>query len=182
MKNEKRQKWIVLGYELISDEGLKNLSIESLSRTMNKSKSSFYNYFGEMDLFMVELLSYHIDRSKLFGNEISTIKGIRPGLVNILLEYKSDILFHKQLYLNRDNPKFRNCIERVFSIYGQPIAEKWADYFGLSHNRLFVEKFHRFIAEHFLLIIDSDNYNFNWIDNYLKELSSLLSLLSEKIK
>ena len=169
-------------YQLIGDKGLKNFSIESISRIMNKSKSSFYNHFGEMDLFIVELLNYHVDRSKLFGNDISTIKGIRPGLINILLEYKSDILFHKQLYLNRDNSKFRDCIERVFSIYGQPIAEKWADYFELSLNRLFVEKFHRFIAEHFLLIIDSDNYNFSWIDNYLEELSLMLKMLSERIK
>ena len=177
MKGKKRQAWIEEGYKLVARTGFEGLGVESISRSMNKSKSSFYHYFGEMEVFREELLHFHLSRAVGFGRDISACKNVRPELVDVFLDYQTDIFFHKQLHINRDYPSCKKCIDKVYEVHEKPLVEKWIDYFGLSHKKMFAKTFHRFMTEHFCLLIVYETYNREWILNYLKGLYQMLQQL-----
>ena len=44
--NEKRKEWIEKSYTLVAEKGYESLNINSISRLVGKSKSSFYHHFG----------------------------------------------------------------------------------------------------------------------------------------
>lgn len=182
MMNQKKQKWVETGYNLIALQGFENVGVEMISRSMNKSKSSFYNYFGDYENYIEKVLSYHITRNKLFVTEILEIINLNPDLIDILLKYKTDIFFYKRLYTRRDKAEFNSVLELSFSNYSKAIEEKWVVYLSLVKNRAFVRKLHLYVAEHFLMIMNKDNYTFDWIEEYLKELTSMLGLLLKDTK
>ena len=96
MAKEYVQTWILAGYALFAAEGPKGLKIEVMAKMVNKSKSSFYHYFGELELFKDELMAYHLERAYDFANQIKSCNNIHPGLIEVMMDYKIDIFFYKQ--------------------------------------------------------------------------------------
>ena len=182
MGNKRKQEWIIVGYNLIAKQGFEKVGVELISRAMEKSKSSFYNYFGDFENYTEELLSFHLSRNKIFIEKVSMIENLRPDFIKLVLEFKYDILFYKQSYKHRDKNNFKEVLNFSFSNYAKTIEEKWVEYFGILNNRAFIQKFHLIIAEHFLMQVNDENYTFEFVDNYLLELTSMLSLLSDTAK
>ena len=177
MKSQKKQEWIKEGYQMVANNGFNNLNIKSIAITIKKSKSSFYHYFGDKAIFEAELLNYHLDRVEAFSQEVSKCKSIRPDYIKLLLAYKADFLFHKQLRLNRDKPNHKKCFEKAFGIYSIAAIDLWVDFFELPQNRFFVQTFLHFFSENFLLQISSENYTYSWLNNYVEELYNMLKQL-----
>ena len=177
MNNQKKQEWIKQGYQIVGERGFNTINIKSIALTLKKSKSSFYHYFGDKVIFEAELLHYHLDRVEAFSQEVSKCKNIRPDYLHLLLAYKTDFLFHKQLRLNRDNPTHKKCFEKAFNIYSMAALDLWVDFFGLPQNRFFVQTFLHFFSENFLLQISPENYTYSWLNNYVEELYNMLKQL-----
>jgi len=59
---------------MVAEHGFASVNIESISRSMNKSKSSFYNYFGDWEVFEELLLEHHLKASKAFADEAEKLK------------------------------------------------------------------------------------------------------------
>jgi len=177
MNNQKKQAWIKEGYQMVADRGFTTINIQSIAFTLKKSKSSFYHYFGDKAIFEAELLNYHLERVEEFSQEVTKCKSIRPDYLNLLLAYKTDFLFHKQLRLNRDKPTHKKCFEKAFGTYSMAALDLWVEFFDLPKNRFFVQTFLHFFSENFLLQISSENYTYTWINNYLEELYNMLEQL-----
>jgi len=171
---EKEKAWIIAGYSLIAEHGFKAVNIQLLSRTVQKSKSSFYHYFTDTANYYMRVMAHHVERSQVFVDDIATIQNIEPDLIDILMNYRDDILFHKQLHLNYHQEACASCIQKVNTIYEKTLIEKWIPYLGLEHKRLFLQSFHRFMIEHFCLKISADHYSREWIQAYLKDMVYLL--------
>lgn len=174
MKEQKRQDWIEIGYQLVAEEGFQKLSIESIARKIGKSKSSFYHYFGDKEVFEEELLNHHLKQAEISITKLKECENIRPGFVNILLEVKNDMFFNKQLRLQRDNPIYKTCFEQAYEIYEAATFDLWVTFFGLADNKRFAKLFLKFFAENFLLKISPESYTYEWLDNYMQELDSML--------
>lgn len=174
MKKQKRQDWIEKGYLLVAEEGLQSLHIESIARAIGKSKSSFYHYFGDKEVFEEELLNHHIKQITSLAERALQCQSIRPEFIEVLLECKNDLFFNKQLRLKRDNPAYKACFEAAQDIYEKATFNLWVEYFGLAENKTFLRLFLKFFAENFLLKISQDNYNYDWLDNYVQELQVML--------
>jgi len=177
MKNQKKQEWVKEGYQVVGKTGFNTINIESIAFALKKSKSSFYHYFGDKAIFEVELLNYHLDRVEAFSQEVTKCESIRPDYINLLLAYKSDILFHKQLRLNRNKPNHKKCFEKANGLYSLAALDLWVDFFGLAQNRFFVQTFLHFFTENFLLQISPENYTYSWLNNYVEELYYMLKQL-----
>ena len=54
--NENIKPWIIKGYELFANKGSLGLKVEVISKAVNKSKSSFYHHFADIEVFL-ELLN-----------------------------------------------------------------------------------------------------------------------------
>ncbi len=73
MSNQKSLQWIEEGYLMISRNGFSSLKIETIARSISKNKSSFYHYFGDVEVFEEELLKYHIYKVEQFAGNIGRV-------------------------------------------------------------------------------------------------------------
>ena len=54
----KRQDWLDEGYLILKDLGAAGLTIEALTKRLNKTKGSFYHHFKSRDTFLLSLLTH----------------------------------------------------------------------------------------------------------------------------
>jgi AcrR family transcriptional regulator len=181
MNKDKKTPWIEVGYQMVADSGFGSISIESISRQVGKNKSSFYHHFGDTEVFKDELLTYHLLRAEQFAKEVDVCESINPGMINVFLLYKSDFFFHKQLRIERTNPEYKRCFEKVFELYETAVLEKWAVFLKLHNQQQLASTFLRLISENFLLQITQNSYTFYWLSNYLDEVAIMLSQLKPNL-
>lgn len=175
MNTSKREIWLEEGYHLFAKAGTNSLNIELISRNIGKSKSSFYHYFGDLENYIDELLKLHIKKSKGMSEEIRNCKTIKPDMVNIFLKRKTDVLFHKNLRLEREITKYKNCYEKVFNDIASAMMDKWQSFLGLDTRPMFANTFLYLIADNFLLRVTEANYSEAFLNAYLQELKLLIS-------
>lgn len=60
-----KQDWINLGYQLFSEEGIKGIIVEKMSKKLNVNKSSFYWHFKTKDDFINKIISYWFSTNTL---------------------------------------------------------------------------------------------------------------------
>jgi AcrR family transcriptional regulator len=109
---ESKDIWIKTGYEIFARSGVNGLKIESLAKKVGISKSSFYHHFGDLEIFIEDLLNYHIQQSHLIANKENNAKTIDPDLIDILVEHKADLLFNRQLRINREEKRFFEVLNK----------------------------------------------------------------------
>ena len=174
MQERKKQEWIEKGYVLVAENGFRELTVNNICRLLAKSKSSFYHYFGEIEGLKDELVAYHLERAHGFAKKIEDCKNVHPDLVEVLMDYKIDLFFYKQLRLYRNKSNYQKDNQKIFDLYENVVLDKWEDYFDLNNRRLFVRKLNKFLSEHFLMSISLNTYTHEWIKNYLLEVLELV--------
>ncbi|MFT4987006.1 MAG: AcrR family transcriptional regulator [Chitinophagales bacterium] len=178
MKGQKKAEWIEKGYTIAASEGIKNIRIESIARELDKNKSSFYHYFGDLESFENELLAHHIAEIKELAIQLARCKSMRPDVLNLFILQKTDLFFHKQLRINRSVPRYKACFEQAFQILEDAVIQQWSTFLGLKQRQLFARTFFQLIADNFLLQITEDNFNYEWISQYLDEIHSILQRMN----
>ncbi|MEO1413314.1 MAG: TetR/AcrR family transcriptional regulator [Bacteroidota bacterium] len=179
MNERKRQEWIAEGYQLVAQNGFERLTVKLICRMVAKSKSSFYHYFGELELFKDALLTHHAKRAHQFARDIDACQQVEPDLVTVLMDYRTDIFFYKQVRMYRDHSTYKKYGQQIFDLYENAVLEKWVDYFKLNDRPLFARKFNKFLSEHFLMSISFDTYTRDWLKNYLFELWEMVHQLKK---
>ena len=80
-----RQLWIEKGYEHFALFGPENLSINKISKEIGSSRASFYHHFGDIDVFIEELLDMHWQvNQQFFSAGASKCKKLFPDLYLLL--------------------------------------------------------------------------------------------------
>ncbi|MGE8721221.1 hypothetical protein ACO2KH_07815 [Leptospira terpstrae] len=129
---DSRLLWIKKGYEFVSVHGFEKLKIEKLARVMEKPKSSFYYLFVDLENYTKHLLDFHFQQCLHISQKESLCETIDPGLVKILTEDKMDLLFNKQLRINRQHSNFNEFIIRTDEIVIKPYLSIWIKDLGLE--------------------------------------------------
>jgi AcrR family transcriptional regulator len=174
MKGKKKYEWIEKGYQMVSALGFAEVKVESIARLLNKNKSSFYHYFGDWEVFEEALLDHHINLAKQFAADANSCQNIIPDLVNLFIDHKTDIFFHKQLRINREKAQFKKCFESVYSMFEEAIAERWTSFMKLEDQAYLATKILNLLSENFLLQITDENFTSSWLEDYLLEASKLM--------
>ncbi|NET37583.1 MAG: TetR/AcrR family transcriptional regulator [Cyanothece sp. SIO1E1] len=182
MKNKGKTQWIEKGYEAVSEVGFTNVNIEFLARALSKNKSSFYYYFGDWDGFEEELLAHHYSSGQVFAVEANSCQRIIPDMIDLFLNNKTHIFFHKQLRIHRQKPKFKTCFESAYQMFEDAIIEQWASFLNMKEQPMLAGKILRLISENFLLQITNENFTYSWLKDYLFETSTLLTDTNSKAK
>lgn len=170
MKIDSKEPWILCGYDTFAKEGPKGLKIEVIARAVNKNKSSFYHHFADLEIFIDILLNYHIERAKIISDQETFCKKVVPDLLNVLLDFKTDLLFNRQLRINRTNNQFKNCFEKSSKIVGESILDIWAEMLELTDNSNLARIVLNLSIENFYLQITEETLTYEWLENYMKEL------------
>lgn len=164
--------WILKGYEVFAIEGPAALKIERLAKMVGKSKSSFYHYFADMEIFMEALLDYHIQQSHIIAQKERSAVQINPELIEILVEHKTDLLFSRQLRFNKNVPHYFKTLMLSNKIVGDSMVDIWLKDLEVNLTEKQVKALFSLALENFFLEINADHLEYQWLLEYFNDLKS----------
>jgi AcrR family transcriptional regulator len=172
------QPWILIGYELFSKEGPAGLKVEVMARKVGKSKSSFYHHFADIEVFTEVLLNHHLERSKIIAIRERMCKKMIPDMLNLLVEVKQDLLFNRQLRVNRHIPAYKKCFESANGEVEDAFLEIWSETLGLSENSNAARKVLEQSIENFYLQITDETLTYEWLLKFVSEIRFMVREIS----
>ncbi|NOX84946.1 MAG: TetR/AcrR family transcriptional regulator [Chlorobi bacterium] len=136
LSNRTKQLWIEKGYEHFAFYGPKNISINKISKEIGSPRASFYHFFGDIDVFIEELLERHWQISLQFSASGAPVcRKLFPDLYLLMEQYPLPLQFNRQLFLNRINPAFNYLFLKIYSSHAKAFVLKlFSEQFGLHHN------------------------------------------------
>lgn len=177
---DSRLLWIKKGYEFVSINGFEQLKIEKLARIMEKPKSSFYYLFVDLENYTKHLLDYHFQQCLHISQKESLCDTIDPGLVEILTEYKIDLLFNKQLRINRQNPNFNDVIIKTDEIVIIPFLNIWKKDLKIKMSDSQWNGLFSLALENFYLQIHFEILTEFWLRDYFSKLKTVIHSIAGK--
>jgi AcrR family transcriptional regulator len=174
MTADSKEIWIKTGYEIFALSGQNGLKIEPLAKRVGISKSSLYHFFADLELFVDELLKHHIEKSYIIAEKEQNAKNINPDLIEIIFEHKIDILFNRQLRINRENKVFTYILTKSNEIVGNAFVLLWVRDLSLKLTQKQLESIFELALENFYLQINANNLNHQWLSNYFANLKKIV--------
>jgi AcrR family transcriptional regulator len=171
---DKKDIWIKTGYETVAELGFGGLKIEILAKKVGISKSSFYHHFADLDLFVECLLKYHIEQAHIIAPKEQNAKTIDPELIEIILEYKIDLLFNRQLRINQDNERYAETLNTFNQIIGNAFVMVWLKDLNLQLSPQKLAAIFELALENFYLQINKENLNPQWLSTYFDNLKRIV--------
>ncbi|MCW7502672.1 hypothetical protein [Leptospira paudalimensis] len=178
--SDTRLQWIKKGYEFVSIHGFEALKIEKLAKILDKPKSSFYYLFVDLENFTKYLSEYHLQQCFIVSQKESSCESIDPGLVEILTEHKIDLLFNKQLRINRHNPRFNEIIIKTDEVVIIPFLSIWKKDLGLEMSESQWNGLFSLALENFYLQIHFEILTEFWLREYFSKLKSVILSIAGK--
>lgn len=133
-KSKTSQKWIEAGYERFAHEGPSGIQVERLARIIGLNKSGFYHYFGDHDIYIESLVSYHSDRVHQFAVEAGTLKTFDPEYLKLVVTYKLTSMVQMQLGRNQKTQLYAKAFTDLNLTLSSAVAQLWADFIHIPDN------------------------------------------------
>jgi AcrR family transcriptional regulator len=134
MNSGSSQKWIEAGYELFATEGREGILIEKLARKIGRNKSGLYHHFGDLDIFIAELINYHYLVTDQFCKELSRLHHFDPDYLKLLIQYKNAAFVQMQLRRHIDDAFFKEAFHKVRRKTEKEILPLWVDFIKIQGN------------------------------------------------
>ncbi|MFY0627741.1 MAG: TetR/AcrR family transcriptional regulator [Reichenbachiella sp.] len=131
---ENKLKWIQTGYDLFGKMGPESLNVEKLSLLMGVNRSSFYHYFGDVNIYESQLLKYHISRFQQIWNSIKDFEQFDKQFVESIIQYTDELAFHRQLLINESTTRYKECFDEAKKLTEQLSFKLWSRYSALNEN------------------------------------------------
>ena len=167
--------WIAVGYKIFAENGPQALKIEMLAREVGKNKSSFYHHFVDIEIFTKLLLQYHSERAKIIIEEERRCQNIDPALFNVLLKYKQELLFHRQLLIHKGLPGFKNCFDQITGEGKEAILGTWAKDIGLEGQLDAARRLLDLSLENLFFKVSPGNITPSWFTHFFRELQAMVN-------
>lgn len=165
--------WIKTGYETFALDGKSGLKIEPLAKKVGISKSSFYHHFVDLDCFLENLFSHHFQMNSILAEKERSCKTIHSELINVLLEHKVDLLFNRQLRINRNDSRIKEALIKSDKLLGNYAVTLWAKEINLKLTERQLEGIFEIATDDFYMQINKDNLNHEYLSNYFLNLSRI---------
>ncbi|HMG92529.1 MAG TPA: TetR/AcrR family transcriptional regulator [Chryseolinea sp.] len=172
--------WTEQGYSLFAEEGLDGIQIERLSRMLQLNKSSFYHYFGDMEVYCAELLRLHERKCDMFYDEIKHIKTIDPEYFQKVVEHKVTMIFQVQLYHTKSKPAYYNLAEMIDEKEGPILRDLWNDYLGFNDNADLAIRYFIIVRDMVYRRISLQNLTYEFLRKIFTEAKVVLSQTVER--
>jgi hypothetical protein len=96
-------------------------------------------------------------------------------LLHLLVEVKQDLLFNRQLRINRNSSQFKGCFEKASREVGEAILGIWAETLSLKDNSNLARMVLNLSLENFYLQITEETMTYEWLLNYVRELQTMVT-------
>jgi AcrR family transcriptional regulator len=124
--SDNRDRWITAGYNLFGEIGAESLNVEKLSNIVALNRSSFYHYFGDMELFETTLLTHHIERYRTFGEIIKNYEKFEELFTPEVYNHQDALAFQRQLMINQGISRYKQCSDNARKFTEQKTFELWS--------------------------------------------------------
>jgi len=168
-----KQPWIKHGYRTFAYEGPTGLKVERLARQVGKSKSSFYHLFADLDLFISDLLDYHLERASLMAEREAQCT-TESELIAVIIDHKVDLLVNRQLRFHRENPAFEKCFKAVNQMSVPALMPLWKQIIDLRDQSYLAELVLLLTLDNFFLQITDQTLNEEWLKSYMLHIRQLV--------
>jgi len=165
--------WIKEGYEIYALNGYESLKIEQLAKAVGISKSSFYHHFADLECFLENLLNYHYQRFSILATKEENCISIYPELIDTLIEHKIDLLFHRQLRINRNNKITEAALIKSSQILGNYGVMLWAKEINLKLTTNQLKGLFEIATDDFYMRINKENLDYQFLSDYFENLSRI---------
>ena len=173
-----KDNWIRAGYQTFAYVGPSELKVERLARSLQRSKSSFYHFFADLEVFTEHLLEYHLAQAKVIAAKEAQAQ-TEQELAQILVAHKVDILFNRQLRFHRENPQFEACFHTTNQITTPAFLPLWKKIVGLEEEGFLADLVLAFSSENFYLQITDQTLNEVWLLDYFQNIKRLFRQLRQ---
>lgn len=170
---DSKEIWIQTGYSTFALFGKNGLKIDTLARKVGISKSSFYHHFAELEIFIDYLLKHHIEQSYIIADKERKANNIDSELIEILIYHKIDLLFNRQLRINRDIKAYSDALSLSNQIIGDAFVMLWVKDLKLELTQKQLEGLFELALENFYLQITNENLNEIWLTEYFTNLKKI---------
>ena len=132
--SESYNKWLEAGYHFFAERGPDNISIKALAEHCELPRTNFYYYFNDKGDFIDKIIEVHLSTTvELFNQElIIRFHTYIPDLYVILFDFKLGLQFAKQLFKNRDLPKYNKAYNAGVILPAEFILPKFKRFFKLD--------------------------------------------------
>ncbi len=175
-----RELWIEKGYEHFALYGPENLSINKISKDVGSSRASFYHHFGDVEIFIDELLTRHWHIIEAF-NELGKeeFKVLIPDLYDALGEYTIPLQFNLQLFHHRSTPGFNYLFIKSYESSARSFAlELFANHLGLTQSDSDVYHLWLTLGEAWYSRLDPDDLSSGTLQKHAEEIIQTLSVFT----
>lgn len=173
MTTDNKEIWIKTGYETFALCGQNSLKIEPLAKKVGISKSSFYHHFVDIEYFSETLFNYHLQMYSILAEKERNCKSLHSELIYVLLEHKLDLLFNRQLRINRNDDKIIEVLIKSDKLLGNYAVMLWAKEINLKLTKTQLESIFQIATDDFYMQINNDNLNYEYLTNYFLNLSGI---------
>lgn len=169
--------WLEAGYRIFARGGPAALKVEVLARESGVSKSSFYHLFADLQFFEGRLLELHLHKSEQIRLEALQCRSIDPDLLELLVRAKIDILFDRQLRVNRQHNHYRRCFEEANAGILVAFSSVWAEALGLGKQPEAARLSLQLTVDNFYLTVTEENLNLDFLRQYWQQLKETIMRL-----
>lgn len=127
-KEDNKSKWLLAGYELFGEIGPEALNVEKLSNIVGLNRSSFYHYFGDIEIFESRLLEYHISRYENFYEIIKDYEKFELLFSDEVMQHKTELAFQRQLMINEAITRYKECSTKARQHTEEKTYELWTKF------------------------------------------------------
>lgn len=117
---ETKEVWLDVGYRQLADCGPDHFSINRICKEIGCSRFSFYHHFGDLNLFVDELLKMHWEIVSAFNDTgKETCQRLIPDLYELLAKQVIPLRFNLQLFHHRNVTRFNYLFVKGYHSSGE---------------------------------------------------------------
>jgi len=124
-------------------------------------------------LKLLELVNPPFIKCSILSQKEKNCESIFPELIDILLEHKIDLLFHRQLRINRSDKVIESALIKSNQILGNYAVMLWAKKINLKLTTNQLSGLFELATDDFYMRINKDNLNYQYLSNYFENLSQI---------
>jgi AcrR family transcriptional regulator len=177
-KENSATKWLQTGYTVFAHEGPDGIQIERIARIMALNKSSFYHYFGTLEIFFEMLVKYHYNRIDVAIKDADEAENFDPDYLDTIVRHKVTFMVQMQLSRHKNNTMFSKAYSKVNEKIDQSVILLWNKHLGLTNNDDVSLLYLGFVRDTIFARISFENFNYH----FLHELASEAKRIVEEIQ
>lgn len=178
-KGKNMSVWTEAGYDLFAHEGIEGIQVERLARILGLNKSGFYHYFGDLEMYMAELIKLHIKRADRYNEDLRKLTSIDPGYIKHAVDYKLEVMFNLQLVRMPDNHPYHILADQIDKTENERVANLWSNYLGVDVNSDLGTRYLDIVRATFYGRVNFKNYDIPFFRGLLEETKELINKFSD---